>query len=54
LLQKLGDEGLRTVARLKQEGYTDAEVAGRLRCSLRTVERKLKLIRAIWEQEFPL
>ena len=49
LLRRLNDEGLRTVAIAKMEGYTNEEVAAATQCSLRTVERKLKLIRAIWE-----
>jgi DNA-directed RNA polymerase specialized sigma24 family protein len=52
LLGKLGDEEFRQIVRLKWEGYTNGEVAAALRCALRRVERKLKLIRAIWGQEF--
>jgi hypothetical protein len=33
---------------LKMEGYTDAEIADRLDCGLRTVVRKLNLIRKAW------
>jgi DNA-directed RNA polymerase specialized sigma24 family protein len=33
------------------EGYTAAEIAGRLRCSQRTVERKLQMIRDLWAEE---
>jgi len=32
------------------EGYTSAEIAAKLNCTLRTVERKLRLIRQIWEE----
>ena len=30
------------------EGYTNEEIAVRLRCVPRTVERKLRLIRSLW------
>jgi DNA-directed RNA polymerase specialized sigma24 family protein len=51
LLGALPDESLRTVALCKMEGYTNQEVADRLDCSLATVERKLALIRRLWERE---
>lgn len=50
-LAQLGDETLRTVALLRLEGYSNQEVAERLSCTTRTVERKLELIRAIWQPE---
>jgi DNA-directed RNA polymerase specialized sigma24 family protein len=50
-LDALGDDTLREVAQLKMEGYTTEEIATRLTCVPRTVERKLKAIRAIWVQE---
>jgi DNA-directed RNA polymerase specialized sigma24 family protein len=51
LLAQLGEETLRCVAVWKMEGYTNEEIAGKLACVPRTVERKLRLIRAIWESE---
>jgi RNA polymerase sigma factor (sigma-70 family) len=48
LLGMLGDESQREVARLKLEGYTNEEIAERLGCVVRTVERKLNLIREKW------
>jgi DNA-directed RNA polymerase specialized sigma24 family protein len=51
LLDRLGDDSLRAVAVWKMEGYTNEEIAGKLTCVPRTVERKLRLIRAIWESE---
>jgi DNA-directed RNA polymerase specialized sigma24 family protein len=42
---------LRQVALAKMEGHSNQEIAGKLECSLRTVERRLYLIRRIWEQE---
>ena len=48
LLESLGDEGLRTVALLRMEGYSNDEIAERLGCGLRSVERKLARIRKRW------
>jgi DNA-directed RNA polymerase specialized sigma24 family protein len=45
------DKMLETIALWKFEGYTSAEVANRLGCSIRRVARKLDLIRRILEQE---
>jgi DNA-directed RNA polymerase specialized sigma24 family protein len=53
LLGALGDETLRDVARWKLEGYSNAEVAARLGCIEKTVERKLRRIRQIWAEEVP-
>lgn len=50
-LADLGDESLETVVRLKLEGYTNAEIAEQLNCVERTVERKLGVIRKIWEEK---
>jgi DNA-directed RNA polymerase specialized sigma24 family protein len=35
------------------EGHTAPEIAERLGCALSTVERRLRLIRQIWESEEP-
>lgn len=53
LLGLLGDAELRAVALRKMEGYTTEEIAGQLNCAPRTVERKLRLIRGLWEKERP-
>jgi DNA-directed RNA polymerase specialized sigma24 family protein len=53
LLDLLGDDELRSVALSKMEGYTTEEIAGRMNCASRTVERKLRLIRRLWEKECP-
>jgi DNA-directed RNA polymerase specialized sigma24 family protein len=50
LLERLDSE-LRNVALRKVEGYSNEEIAAQLGCGLRTVERRLRLIRGIWEQE---
>jgi DNA-directed RNA polymerase specialized sigma24 family protein len=51
LLESLGEERLRQIAVLKMENYTNEEVAARVNCCVRTVERKLHRIRAIWSKE---
>jgi DNA-directed RNA polymerase specialized sigma24 family protein len=51
LLKLLGDDTLRRLALLKLEGWTNEEIARRLGCALRAVERKLALIRSSWEGE---
>ncbi|MHB1037931.1 MAG: sigma-70 family RNA polymerase sigma factor [Pirellulales bacterium] len=50
LLVGLGDEELRQIALLRLENYTVVEIARRLECSLRTVKRRLALIRVKWEE----
>jgi DNA-directed RNA polymerase specialized sigma24 family protein len=51
LLRRLRDDSLRAVATLRMEGYTNEEVSERLGCSLRTVARKLELIRWTWTHD---
>jgi RNA polymerase sigma factor (sigma-70 family) len=53
LLRSLDDDYLRAVALLRMEGYSVEEIAARLGCVARTVKRKLKYIRDIWEKESP-
>ena len=50
LLHSLGDPALRQIALLKLEGCTNREIAERLSVSLRSVERRLALIRGIWQK----
>jgi DNA-directed RNA polymerase specialized sigma24 family protein len=50
LLGLLTAADLREVAVWKLEGYTNAEIAGKLGRSLPTVERKLAAIRTIWKR----
>jgi DNA-directed RNA polymerase specialized sigma24 family protein len=51
LLEALGDEQLRAVALGKMEGYTNEELAARLDCAPRTIDRRLGRIRSLWSQE---
>lgn len=48
MLAKLESPDLEMVALLKVEGYTDEQVADRLGCSRRTVQRRLNIIRRLW------
>jgi DNA-directed RNA polymerase specialized sigma24 family protein len=50
LLTRLETAELRSVAVWKMEGYTNEEIAARLGCALATVERRLRLIRKLWDQ----
>jgi DNA-directed RNA polymerase specialized sigma24 family protein len=50
LLNQL-DPDLQALALAKMEGYTNEEIAERFQCSTRTVERRLHLIREIWERQ---
>jgi len=50
-LASLEDDQMREVALAKFGGYTNQELAQKLGMSLRSVERKLSLIRETWQQE---
>lgn len=49
LLSLLPEDEQRNVAILKMEGYTSEEIAKKLGRSLATIERKLRVIRTVWE-----
>jgi RNA polymerase sigma factor (sigma-70 family) len=51
LLGQLEDDVLREIAVLRLESYSVAEIGQRLGCSLRTVKRRLAIIRQRWEEE---
>jgi hypothetical protein len=53
LLGLLNDETLRSIALAKMEGYSIEEIADRLSCAPRTVQRKIGRIRTLWAQEMP-
>src|SRR5262249_38023612 len=50
LLDSLPEADLQSIALWKFEGHTDAEIATRLGCVRRTVERKLNRIRGLWKE----
>ena len=50
LLDQLQDETLRQIALWTLEGHQPKEIAEKLGCVRRTVERKLERIRKIWEE----
>jgi RNA polymerase sigma factor (sigma-70 family) len=51
LLDLLEEPELRQIALWKVEGLTNEEIAARLDCVPRTIERKLRRIRALWKHE---
>jgi RNA polymerase sigma factor (sigma-70 family) len=51
LLESLPEPELRQIALWKVEGYTNEEIAGRLDCVPRTIERKVSRIRVLWKHE---
>ena len=51
LLELLEEPELRQIALWKVEGYTNEEIAARLDCVPRTIERKVSRIRLLWKQE---
>lgn len=48
LFQNLNVSGLQQVVTLRMEGCNDSEIAERLKCSRRTVQRRLEVIRRHW------
>jgi DNA-directed RNA polymerase specialized sigma24 family protein len=50
LLDRLADAEVRAVALWKMAGHSNEEIAAKLGCVPRTVERRLNLIRSIWEE----
>jgi RNA polymerase sigma factor (sigma-70 family) len=54
LFDLLGDAELEAIARLKMEGYTVEQIAQQLGYAPRTIKRKMRLIRTLWEQEIEL
>jgi len=50
LLGLLKDDVAREIAVCKMEGYSNEEIAKKLECAPRTVERKLSVIRGRWEK----
>jgi DNA-directed RNA polymerase specialized sigma24 family protein len=50
ILDRFSDTILRAIALWKMEGFTTEEIACKLGCTTRTVERKLQLIRRLWDR----
>jgi ECF sigma factor len=50
LINELADPTLGTIALLKRKGHTVQEIGDVLETSTRTIDRKLRLIRDIWEE----
>jgi DNA-directed RNA polymerase specialized sigma24 family protein len=53
ILDRISDAILRAIALWKMEGFTTEEIASKLDCTTRTVERKLQLIRRLWGRGAP-
>jgi DNA-directed RNA polymerase specialized sigma24 family protein len=53
LLDRLGDPQLQAIALWKVEGYANLEIARKLGCGLRSVERKLHRIRVLLAEATP-
>jgi len=51
LLDQLDDENLRRIAMMRLQGYSKQEIAQELGCAVRSVDRKLSLIRTIWDED---
>jgi DNA-directed RNA polymerase specialized sigma24 family protein len=54
LLGRLDDDQLRLVAVRKLEGFGNEEIATEMNCTVRTVGRRLALIRDVWEEKAPV
>ena len=48
MMLSLEDEELVQLATWKMEGFSNVEIAKKVGCATRTVDRKLQLIRKIW------
>lgn len=51
LLEALESDQLRAIAVMKMDGYSDVEIATEMNCTRSTINRKLQLIRGVWERE---
>ncbi len=50
MIDMLQDDTVKTIALLRMEGYSVEEIAERLDCGKRTIERRLTLIRKTWSE----
>jgi DNA-directed RNA polymerase specialized sigma24 family protein len=53
MLEKLDDPTLQTIALRRLEGHSREQIAQELKTSVRTIDRKLILIRLMWQEELP-
>jgi len=51
LMRALDDDRLRTIAQCKLEGHRNEDIADELGLACRSIERKLRRIRQVWEAE---
>ena len=51
MIESLEDETLQKIVQMTLEGYRTPEIAEKLGCTRRTVERKLQLVREKWGQK---
>ena len=51
LMSQLTDDGLRAIAQMRLEGYSNREISTKIGRSVPTVERRLRLIRACWKRD---
>lgn len=54
MIDMLQDDTVKTIALLRMEGYSVEEIAERLECGKRTIERRLTLIRRTWSESLKL
>ncbi len=47
-LRQMGDDRLEEIVQLRIEGYSNQEIANKIGCVVRTVERKIRLIEDCW------
>lgn len=52
LLDTLGDDELREIALYKLEGYTNHKISAKVERSLPTIERRFRLIRHKWQENW--
>ena len=51
LFERLPDDEVRQVARMRLEGFSVVEIADAIDRAVTSVERKLRLIRDVWNEE---
>ena len=50
MLRRLPDDSYRKIALMRMAGYSNQEMSVELKCTPRTIERKLVAIRKVWNQ----